>query len=141
MDDAGSRLVALDCEGRSRCTAVLPFGASMGYADPVDVHVEWTLTVTSCPIRPRPSRRRSNSCSIRPPTPRALSDRAGPITPPTTSRSRMFPHFVHTGAKFVDDIEGPPAKFVDKRRCGPSDPAIWFVLPEGANETDRRGEG
>ena len=39
------RLVALDCEGRSRCTAVLPFGASMGYDDPVDVHVEWTLTV------------------------------------------------------------------------------------------------
>ena len=49
-----SRLVALDCEGRSRCTAVLPFGASMGYDDPVDVHVEWTLTVVFLPDPPAP---------------------------------------------------------------------------------------
>jgi hypothetical protein len=46
------RLVGLDCEGRSRCTAVLPFGASMGYGDPVDVHVEWTLTVVFLPEPP-----------------------------------------------------------------------------------------
>jgi hypothetical protein len=39
------RLVTLECEGRSRCTADLPFGASMGSNDPVDAHVEWTLTI------------------------------------------------------------------------------------------------
>jgi hypothetical protein len=49
---AAGRLVPLDCEGRSRCEAVLPFGASMGYADPVDVHVEWTLTVVFLPDPP-----------------------------------------------------------------------------------------
>jgi hypothetical protein len=48
------RLVGLDCEGRSRCTVVLPFGASMGYDDPVDVHVEWTLTVIFLPDPPAP---------------------------------------------------------------------------------------
>jgi hypothetical protein len=48
------RLIELDCEGRSRCAAVLPFGASMGYDDPVDVHVEWTLTVIFLPNPPAP---------------------------------------------------------------------------------------
>ena len=49
-----SRLVPLDCEGRSRCTAVMRFGASMGYDDPVGVHVEWTLTVVFLPDPPAP---------------------------------------------------------------------------------------
>ncbi len=46
------RLVALDCEGRSRCSAVVGFGASMGYDDPVDVHVDWTLTIVFLPDPP-----------------------------------------------------------------------------------------
>lgn len=49
-----SGLVALDCEGRSRCPAVLWVGASMGPNDPVDVHVEWTLTVIFLPDPPAP---------------------------------------------------------------------------------------
>jgi hypothetical protein len=49
---ATGRLVAIDCEGRSRCPTVFGFGASMGPADAVDAHVEWTLTVVFLPDPP-----------------------------------------------------------------------------------------
>lgn len=49
---ATGRLVALDCEGRSRCPTVFGFGASMGQTDAVDAHVEWTLTVVFLPDPP-----------------------------------------------------------------------------------------
>jgi hypothetical protein len=49
---ATGRLVALDCEGRSRCPTLFGFGASMGPADAVDAHVEWTLTVVFLPDPP-----------------------------------------------------------------------------------------
>jgi hypothetical protein len=47
-----SRLVPLDCQARSRCSTMLPFGASIDSAGAIDAHVEWTLTVVFLPDPP-----------------------------------------------------------------------------------------
>ena len=48
-----SRLIPLDCQARSRCSAVLPFGAAIDSPGAIDAHVEWTLTVVFLPDPPR----------------------------------------------------------------------------------------
>jgi hypothetical protein len=40
-----SRLVPLDCQARSRCSTVLPLGASMDSEGAIDAHIDWTLMV------------------------------------------------------------------------------------------------
>ena len=47
-----SRLVPLDCQARSRCSTVLPFGASIDSAGAIDAQVGWTLTVVFLPDPP-----------------------------------------------------------------------------------------
>jgi hypothetical protein len=47
-----SRLIPLDCQGRSRCSAALPFGAAIESTGAIDAHVEWTLTVVFLPDPP-----------------------------------------------------------------------------------------
>jgi len=53
---------------------------------------------------------------------------------------RTCPQFIHIPAKFVDDPCGTTAKFVDKRLVVSLTRPVWFVLPEGAVGTVRRGE-
>ena len=55
-------------------------------------------------------------------------------------RHRSRPHFFHIPLKLVDEPESPPGKLVDKRVVGAMTRPVWFVLPEGAVGTVRRGE-
>lgn len=79
------QLVTLDCEGRSRCTADLGFGASMGSTDAVDVHVELDtdgrLPGGSASPHPAGGRTPARDGSA----PQALSSEPAGFAPPTTS--------------------------------------------------------
>src|SRR4029079_17961191 len=73
-----------------------------------------------------------------PDRPNGPARQPGRLIPGPVARTR--PHVIHIPSKFVDFSRRRDSIFVDKCLAAPGTRPVWFVLPEGAFGTVRRGE-